>query len=67
MEKAYEVVLVDLNNGTPSALVQGVEEIVVRVKAGDAESAIKVARKVITKDWGYKVALVAPIEQSRNP
>lgn len=64
MKKSYEVVLVDLNNGMPSALVQGVEEIVVRVKTGDAESAIKVARKVIAKGWGYKVTLVAPVERS---
>lgn len=64
MKKGYEVVLVDLNNGTPVAFAQGVEEIVVRVKTSDAESAITVARKVVAKSWGYKVASVTPVERS---
>lgn len=63
MKKGYEVVLVDLNNGTPVAFSQGVEEILVRVKANDAESAIKIARTVVEKSWGYKVRLAVPVEE----
>lgn len=64
MKKGYEVVLIDLNNGTPVAFAQGVEEIVVRVKTGDAESAIKIARTVVARSWGYKVSSVMPVDNS---
>ncbi len=58
--KAYEVVLVDLNPGTPMAVSQHIDEVVIRVRTGDVESAIKFARKVVAKSWAYTVVKVAP-------
>lgn len=65
LKKDYEVVLGSLNEGGPAVLTRaiGIVEIVVRVKSHDAESAIKIARKVISRSWAYKVMSVIPSEK----